>query len=812
MEVLLGFFAIALYLTPLILAIINFSRTSGLMKRVQHLERMTVAQSSVIEELRGRTSPRTPEPPTVAEEKVQAKPVAPLTPPPQSTEPIVSAQSQAPKEKASAEFVPVGANKEVIREGLFATVEPASLRQAGYSKPKGRSNREWEALIGGKVLNRIGALALIIGMGFFLKYAFDNNWISETLRVLIGAAAGVGLLYGGYRSHQKELKIFAQGLVGAGIAILYLSVYAAFNFYHLIPQVVAFGLMSCVTALTLLQAWKYDSLAVAMLGWAGGFLTPFMLSTGSANQIGLFTYIALLDAGLLAIVLSKEKWFVLEPLSLAATAFIYLLWFDSSYKPDALTPTIFFATIFWGLFFAVEAVRSLRDATPMVELRQVVGLANAILFFTALYNILEPDYHWWMGVTTVLIGVPYFAMFALLKPNSEPKSLSLNRNLLTAIALLFTATAIHFYGMTTAMLWSIEALVIVFAGTRWNMKSAWTAAMVMFIFSFVKLALSEGFWGYVPLEEFRMLLNIRVLNFVVIAAAMFASAELFRRNAETMAEVFGSILTYMACIVVFVLISAETADLFDRWLLYVEADTHRYLAFKRDLTLAIVWMCYSIVLAYVGFKREANPFLVSSLAVFGFSLLIGLFRCSQFDPISYHQIALNYRVLTLAVLALGAVVQLRIWKTSGTKKKWNGVIVKAIGFSIVVMVFVLLTSEVVDFFEQRIVSLQAGISADSTVEDSLRIQSYENLQQLWLSGVWLLYSIVMLVAGIWRRFRALRLVAIGLFMITIVKIFVFDLSFLETLYRIISFMGLGVILLSVSYLYQKFKSIILEGE
>ena len=136
-----------------------------------------------------------------------------------------------------------------------------------------RTREEWESFVGGKLLNRIGAVALILGVGFFMKEAFDRNWISEPVRVIIGAVVGLLCLAGAYRTHSRGLKIFAQGLVGAGIAILYLSVYASFNFYALVPQWAAFLLMSIVTVLALVQALSYDSLAVAILGLAGGFLT-----------------------------------------------------------------------------------------------------------------------------------------------------------------------------------------------------------------------------------------------------------------------------------------------------------------------------------------------------------------------------------------------------------------------------------------------------------------------------------------------------------------------------------------------------------
>ncbi len=139
------------------------------------------------------------------------------------------------------------------------------------AKPS-QSRAEFEAFVGGKLLNRIGALALIIGVGFFLKYAFDNAWINETGRVAIGVAIGGALLSGGMRSHARSFVIFAQGLFGAGLSILYLSVYASFNFYHLLPQFPAFLAMSVVTAIGIGVALRYDALAIACLAAIVGAL------------------------------------------------------------------------------------------------------------------------------------------------------------------------------------------------------------------------------------------------------------------------------------------------------------------------------------------------------------------------------------------------------------------------------------------------------------------------------------------------------------------------------------------------------------
>jgi len=216
--------------------------------------------------------------------------------------------------------------------------------------PKSRTLAEWEMLIGGNIVNRIAAIGLIIVTAFFLKYAYDHHWITSAMIVTIGFICGAVLLYVGSRFHHSGAQIFAQGLLGGGISVLYLSGYAIFS-YHLVSQLIAFTIMAAVTVIAFLQARRYDSLVVSLLGLAGGFLTPMLVSSGApgagANHLGLFAYIALLDLGLLAMAVEKDSWAVLEPLALACTYITYLVWHGAYYDKTLVTLTIPFLTIIW---------------------------------------------------------------------------------------------------------------------------------------------------------------------------------------------------------------------------------------------------------------------------------------------------------------------------------------------------------------------------------------------------------------------------------------------------------------------------------
>ena len=131
-----------------------------------------------------------------------------------------------------------------------ARPHPAAAAPSAAGGPGGFIGRlramDWEWLLGGNWLARVGILAVVLGLAFFLKLAFDNDWIGETGRVVLGLLVGSGLLGGG-EYWRRKYAVWAQALTGGGIAILYLSVFAAFALYGLIPPLPALGFFLLVT-------------------------------------------------------------------------------------------------------------------------------------------------------------------------------------------------------------------------------------------------------------------------------------------------------------------------------------------------------------------------------------------------------------------------------------------------------------------------------------------------------------------------------------------------------------------------------------
>jgi len=267
-----------------------------------------------IEQLRERlrmleTRPQAPregapaEPPTVITEPPPPEPIiAPVSVPPPLP---VSVIPPIPKVE------PVAA----VKEMRFETAAPPSRKI------------DWEQFMGAKMFAWVGGFALFLGVAFFVKYSFERNLIPPELRVAIGFLAGIALVGGGVLLKRKENVITAQTLCATGILILYAVTFACRAFYHfpffgLIPT---FALMALITTAAFLLAVRMNALVVAILGIAGGFLTPVLLSTGQDNPLGLFGYVALLDIGLLAVARRKD-WTSLPILGAVGTVLLQIAW------------------------------------------------------------------------------------------------------------------------------------------------------------------------------------------------------------------------------------------------------------------------------------------------------------------------------------------------------------------------------------------------------------------------------------------------------------------------------------------------------
>src|SRR6266446_1666499 len=249
----------------------------------------------------------------------------------------------------------------------------------------------WEQFMGAKLFAWIGGLALFLGVAFFVKYSFEHNLISPELRVAIGFVVGASLVISGLLLKRKENAVTAQTLCATGILVLYAVTFACRGYYHfaffgLIPT---FLLMTLITAVAFLLSVRLNAILVAVLGIAGGFLTPILLSTNQDNPLGLFGYIALLDIGLLALAL-RQRWNALPILGAIGTALMQFAWVGAFFVPEkyfAGNRVFIFMAVFVGfqaLFLAATAWAKRTGKANATIFACAIGLA-AVAMFSVFY-------------------------------------------------------------------------------------------------------------------------------------------------------------------------------------------------------------------------------------------------------------------------------------------------------------------------------------------------------------------------------------------------------------------------------------------
>ena len=206
-----------------------------------------------------------------------------------------------------------------------------------------------ESRIGAQWLLYIGVLAILIGIAYFEKLAFENAWMGETARVIQGGAAGVLLVYLGTRFARAGYPLYGQAIAGAGVAVLYVSAYASFNFYHLVTRPVAFTTMIAITLFGAVLADRQQSQGLAVFAVGGGFLTPFLLPGTTDAQVALFGYDAILAAGA-ALLARRRAWGLLYGTSYLFVLVTIVAWADRFYTPDKYLRTEIFITAFCAMF------------------------------------------------------------------------------------------------------------------------------------------------------------------------------------------------------------------------------------------------------------------------------------------------------------------------------------------------------------------------------------------------------------------------------------------------------------------------------
>jgi uncharacterized membrane protein len=421
--------------------------------------------SSYAEAMRA-SSPETAPPPPVTE----PEPIPPVIVPPPVAPPFVVPPTVEPPAVEIPVFEPVApepppAPPPFVPPFVQTPPPPPPIRPpAAPAKAF-----DWENLVGIKLFSWIAGISLVLAAVFFLKYSVEHGWLSPTIRATFGILTGTGLLLLCELKVARDYKFTANALHGAGIAILYATLFAIHALWHLLPATLVFFLMLAVTAVAVGLAIRRDSMFIALLGLLGGFATPALLSTGENRPIGLFSYLLLLNFGL-AWVAYKKRWPTLTIGSVVFTVFYQWGWVSKFLTPAQLplAAAIFGVFAFTGAAALWIGRRGADEAKQRVFDR--VGLAAAALPLAfAVFAAAIPTY-----------GARYHTLFGFL--------------LLIASGLAFIAVSrgerwLHAIGggtvLVTFALWSARSYV----PEAWPAILGWVGAfIVLYLFVATRLA------------------------------------------------------------------------------------------------------------------------------------------------------------------------------------------------------------------------------------------------------------------------------------------------------------------------------------
>ncbi|TLX73086.1 DUF2339 domain-containing protein [Labilibacter sediminis] len=748
-------------------------------------------------------------------------------------------QLQPDKEEPVSEIIEDKSDVSLLKEELekqetevlATTEENKDKASPNVQTPKAspfKVKSDLEKFIGENLMNKIGIVITIIGVAIGAKYTIEHDLISPLTRIVLGYMVAVTLLGFGIKLKAKY-EGYSAVLVSGAISIMYFITYFAYSLYDLIPQTLTFILMAVFTAFTVLSAISYNRQVIAHIGLVGAYAVPFLLSTEPGKAAVLFSYIAIINIGILFIAF-KKMWKPLYLTSFVLSWVIYLFWYVADFdQAEHLSLSLLFVFVFFATFYATFIAYKLTGKHKFDAYEIIVLLVNSFIFFGIGYDILESHAtgKHLLGLFTLFNAIVHAGVSVFVyRRKLADKNLFY---LITGLVLVFVSIAIpvQLDGSWVTLLWLGEALLLFWIGRAKAVSIYEQLSYPLILVAFISICQdwALGYHQYSvddPSGRLIPVFNILFLTSVLFVTA-FSFMHLVNRNKNYTSvlhdkkELAQLVSFAIPAILIFSIYYAIRIEIDNYWYqLYTdsaisineEGTTYSSKYWNHDLNrFKVVWLVnytllFVTVLSFVNIKKIRNERLgyinlaLNTLAIAGF-LLIGLYALSELRENYLEQYMAEYykigsfhigiRYISMVFVALALYATSKYLHQDFMKRCLK----KAFDYLLYISVLWILSSELIHWMDM----------ADST-------QSYK----LGLSILWGVYSLCLIVIGLWKKKKHLRVGAISVFGVTLIKLFFYDISHLNTISKIIVFLSLGVLLLIISFLYNKYKTIVSDED
>ena len=682
-----------------------------------------------------------------------------------------------------------------------------------------------EEFIGKNLISLIGIIVLVIGVAIGAKYAIDINLITPAMRIVLGYVVAFAVLGVGIKLKPNYLNFSAVLLSGA-MAMMYFLTYFAYEFYQLIPQTAAFAMMVVITAFTVVAAINFNRQVIAHIGLVGAYAVPFLLSDGSGRIAVLLSYMTIVNFGIL-LVSVKKFWKPLYYTSFIFTWLIFSAWMFTDYKTvEHFTLALTFLSIFFFTFYLTFVSYKLIAKEEFNAEIVYLILLNSFIFFGFGYAILREDTQGanYLGIFSVANALIHFFVAMVI----HHYKLGGNINLYLPVALALTFITIAFPvqsgGNWLTFYWTAEALFL-FAVGRFK------RVPVFETFAYPVMALSCAALFFEWVKVFENNENVAPFNNKLFFTSAFFTLVFgaicyvnFRKKSaafvsEDLRKLVNFVLTTIFLFVLYNTFRTELGNYFHGEIVRTIAPVKEsFLDNKVQIPLKdaslkyfnFIWqinysMLFLAVLSFINLKRIKSPIFgfvniaLNTLFIAVF-LIVGLYFISELRD--------NYLTQRFAEHF-----------NRGTFHIWIRYISYLFAFVLIAANYLYFKAK---FIRESLPDFPFDFLFDcgfyftilwilsSELLNILDIFAVADSYKLGLSILWGIYALGLIIIGIYKRKKHLRIGAIILFAITLAKLFFYDIADLGTISKTIVFVSLGILLLIVAFLYNKFKDKIFE--